>query len=49
MDIASTMTGSVGTGQGTGISTLFYYGTDTVMDVTTDALSTIVKLGETRP
>jgi len=49
MDVGSTMTGSVGTGQGTGVSTLFYYGTNVSMNVTSDFLSTVVKLGETRP
>ena len=49
MDVGSTMTGSVGTGQGTGVSTLFYYGTNVTMNVSTDALSTVRKLGETRP
>jgi hypothetical protein len=49
MDVGSTMTGSVGTGQGTGVSTLFYYGTNVTVDVSTDALSSIVRLGETRP
>ncbi len=48
MDVGSTMTGSVGTGQGTGLSTLFYYGTNVTVNVTTDALSSVVKLGETR-
>ena len=49
MDIGTTLTGSVGTGQGTGVSTLFYYGTDVTVDVTIDNLSSVVKLGETRP
>jgi hypothetical protein len=49
MDVGSTMTGSVGTGQGTGVSTLFYYGTNVTVNVTTDALSSVAKLGETRP
>jgi hypothetical protein len=49
MDVGSTLTGSVSTGQGTGASALFYYGTDVTLTVTTDALSSVVKLGETRP
>ena len=49
MDVGSTLTGSVGTGQGTGISTLFYYGSNVNVNVTTDFLSSIVRLGATRP
>ena len=49
MDIGSTITGSMQTGQGTGASTLFYYGTDVDVNVTTDSLSSIVWLGDTRP
>ena len=49
MDVGATMTGSVGTGQGTGTSTLFYYGTNVTVSVTTDALSSVVRLGGTKP
>lgn len=49
MDVGATMTGSVGTGQGTGVSTLFYYGTNVAVNVSTDPLSSVKKLGETRP
>lgn len=49
MDVGSTLTGSVGTGQGTDVSTLFYYGTNVAVNVTTDLLSSVIKLGETRP
>jgi len=49
MDIGSTLTGSVATGDGTGISTLFYYGTNANVNVATDSSSSVVKLGETRP
>ena len=49
MDVGTTLTGSVTTGQGTGASILFYYGTNVTVNVTTDALSSVVKLGETRP
>ncbi|MDJ0751435.1 MAG: DUF5666 domain-containing protein [Woeseiaceae bacterium] len=48
MDVGSALTGSVHTGTGTGESTLFYYGTDTSVDVTTDAISRVVRLGGTR-
>jgi hypothetical protein len=44
MDIGSSMTGSV-----TGPSTLFYYGTNVSVNITTDSSSSVVKLGETRP
>ena len=49
MDVGSTLTGSVGTGQGTGASALFYYGTTVDVDVVTDRLSSVVWLGGTRP
>jgi len=49
MGVGSTMTGSVATGQGTGTSSLFYYGTNVVVDVTTDSSSSIVRLGATKP
>lgn len=49
MDVGRTLTGSVTTGQGTGASILFYYGTNVTVNVTTDFLSRVVKLGETRP
>jgi hypothetical protein len=49
MDVGSTLKGSVGTGQGSGASALYYYGTNITLDVTTDTNSTIVKLGETKP
>ncbi len=48
MAIGSILTGSVRTGQGTGESRLFYFGTDTAANVTTDVLSRVVRLGETR-
>jgi len=44
MDIGSTMSGNV-----TGPSILFYYGTNVTINVTTGFGSSIVKLGETRP
>jgi hypothetical protein len=49
MDVGSTMTGSVGTGQGSGTSTLFYYGTNVTVNVSTGSVSSVIKLGETRP
>jgi len=48
MDVGATMTGSVNTGQGTGTSTLFYYGTNVAVNVATDSSSSIVRLGETK-
>lgn len=49
MDVGSALTGSVGTGQGTGISTLFYYGTNVNVNVATDGLSRVTRLGGTKP
>ncbi len=48
MDAGSTLSGAVRTGQGTGISTLFYYGTNVDVSVTTDSWSSVVRLGDTR-
>jgi len=49
MAAGSKLTGSVRTGQGTGVSRLFYYGTDVAASVTTDSLSSVTRLGDTRP
>jgi hypothetical protein len=49
MDVGATLTGSASTGQGTGASSLFYYGTNATVDVTTDFSSSVVRLGDTRP
>jgi hypothetical protein len=49
MEVGSTLAGSVRTGQGTGVSELFYYGTSVDENVTTDGLSRVTRLGETRP
>lgn len=49
MDVGATITGSVTTGQGTGHSILYYYGTSVTVNVTTDILSEVIKLGETKP
>ena len=48
MDVGATLTGSVNTGQGTGTSTLYYYGTSVIVNVGTDSLSSIVRLGATK-
>ena len=48
MDVAAELTGSVSTGQGTGISTLFYYGTNVDLNVMTGPVSSVVRLGDTR-
>ncbi|MDH4021528.1 MAG: DUF5666 domain-containing protein [Gammaproteobacteria bacterium] len=48
MDVASSLSGSVTTGQGTGVSRLYYYGTGTALNVTTDAQSIVTRLGDTR-
>ena len=49
MGVGSKLAGSVGTGQGSGASVLYYYGTNVDVDVTTDFLSTVEWLGHTRP
>lgn len=49
MDLGSTIMGALRTGQGTGVSTLFYYGTNVNIDVTADANSSIIRLGDTKP
>ena len=49
MDVGTTMIGSVETGQGTGNSTLFYFGTNVTANVTTDSISKVIRLGDTRP
>ena len=49
MEVGSTLAGSVNTGQGTGVSTLFYYGTNVDLNVTTDTLSRVIRLGDTKP
>ena len=49
MDVGTTITGSVVTGQGTGHSILNYYGTNVTVNVTPDLLSEIILLGDTRP
>lgn len=48
MEIGSRVTGAVQTGQGTGNSALFYYGTNTTLAVTTDNVSRVTRLGDTR-
>lgn len=49
MDVGSTLSGSVTTGQGTGTSLLLYYGTEVDVSVTTDVASSVRRLGDTRP
>ena len=49
MGVGSTLSGTVATGQGTGTSTLFYYGTNVTADIAKDSSSSVVRLGETRP
>lgn len=48
MDVGSALAGSVGTGQGTGVSRLMYYGTDVNTDVSTDGLSRLIRLRSTK-
>lgn len=49
MDVGATLAGSVTTGQGTGASTLFYYGTNVVMNVATGPNASVIRLGDTKP
>ena len=49
MDVGATLMGSASTGQGTGASSLLYYGTNVSVDVATDFTSSVVRLGDTRP
>ena len=49
MDVGTTINGSVETGQGTGHSILYYYGTNVTADVATDSISEIIWLGDTKP
>ena len=48
MAAASTITGSVTTGQGTGHSILYFYGTGVTNSVTTDTQSETIRLGDTK-
>lgn len=48
MDLGANVTGSVTTGQGTGVSRLYYYGTNVDVDLTRDSKSRIIRLGGTR-
>ena len=48
MGIASTLNGAVATGQGTGVSVLYYYGTNVQVDVATSWPSQVIHLGGTR-
>ena len=49
MEVGSSLAGSVTTGQGTGVSRLYYFGTNVTETVTTDSLSRVVRLGDTKP
>ena len=49
MDVGTTISGSVETGQGTGHSILYYYGTNVATDVATDSISEVIRLGDTKP
>jgi hypothetical protein len=49
MDVGSQLSGSVSTGEGTGASALFYYGSNVVLDVVTGDNGSVTWLGETRP
>ena len=49
MDVGSRLSGSVSTGQGTGASALYYYGSNVMLDVATGENASLVWLGETRP
>ncbi len=49
MDVGSRLSGSISTGQGTGASTLYYYGTNVMLDVAAGNNTSVVRLGETKP
>ena len=49
MDVGSTLSGSVSTGQGTGTSALYYYGTDVTLNVAVGWNASVTWLGDTRP
>jgi hypothetical protein len=49
MDVGAQLSGSVSTGQGTGVSALYYYGSNVTLDVVTGDNASLVWLGETRP
>jgi hypothetical protein len=49
MDVGSQLSGSVSTGEGTGASALFYYGSNVVLDVMTGHNASVTWLGDTRP
>jgi len=49
MNVGSRLGGTVSTGQGTGTSALFYYGSNVILDVATGANASLIWLGETRP
>jgi hypothetical protein len=49
MGVGARLSGSVSTGQGTGVSALYYYGSNVVPEVMTGDNAWLVWLGETRP
>ena len=49
MDVGAQLSGSVSTGQGTGTSALYYYGSNVVPDVALGDNASLIWLGETRP
>ena len=49
MAAGSSLAGSVTTGQGTGTSKLYYFGTNVMENVTIDSQSSVIRLGDTRP
>ena len=49
MAAGSILGGSVSTGQGTGTSVLYYFGTNVAVNVSTDPVSSVIRLGDTRP
>ena len=49
MDVGSTLSGAVSTGQGTGTSALFYYGTGVTINVTAGWNAAVIWLGGTKP
>lgn len=49
MAAGSTLSGSVSTGQGTGASVLYYYGTNVATNVTTGWNASLIRLGDTKP
>jgi hypothetical protein len=49
MDVGTTINGFVETGQGTGHSILYYHGSNVTVDIVTDSISEVIRLGDTKP